>query len=88
MHGEQANRSHGDIHAGTLVRGTCVRVSSDAARVGMPGLPPSIPTPNGGDGEREPRIELIRSGDVIQAIDIICGCGQHIRLHCHYQDAK
>lgn len=75
MHGKQGSRPHGEFHSGTLVRGTCVHVSGDSARVGIPG---QEPTP-------EPRIEIIRSGDVIQALDIFCGCGQHIRLHCLYQ---
>jgi hypothetical protein len=78
MHGEQVSRLHGELHTGTVVRGTCVRVSSDSARVGIPGQEPPA----------EPRIEIIRSGDVIQAIDIFCGCGQHVRLHCLYQEAK
>jgi hypothetical protein len=75
MHGELISRMHGESHSGTVVRGTCVRVSSDTARVGVPGQEPIA----------EPRIEIIRNGDVIQAIDILCGCGQHIRLHCLYQ---
>lgn len=75
MQGEQASRPHGDFHSGTVVRGTRVRVSSDSARVGVPGQEPAA----------EPRIEIIRNGDVIQAIDIHCGCGQHLRLHCLYQ---
>lgn len=75
MFGEVLSRAHGESQAGTVVRGTCVRVSSDMARVGVPGQEPVA----------EPRIEIIRSGDVIQAIDILCGCGQHIRLHCLYQ---
>ena len=72
MQGEQASRPHGELHTGTYVRGTCVRVSTDSARVGIPGQEPPA----------EPRIEIIRTGEVIQAIDIVCGCGQHIRLHC------
>ncbi len=78
MHSELGSRLHGEAHAGTVVRGTCVRVSSDSARVGVPGQEPPA----------EPRIEIIRTEDVIQAIDIICGCGQHIRLHCRYQEGK
>ncbi|MGH7169586.1 MAG: hypothetical protein ACRELG_04825 [Gemmataceae bacterium] len=77
MLGEQARKPHGEFQAGTVVRGTCVHVSGDPARVGIPGQEPAT----------EPRIEIIRSGDVIQAIDILCGCGQHIRLHCHYHEA-
>jgi hypothetical protein len=78
MHTEQTRKPHSDFHTGTVVRGTCVRVSGDAARVGIPGHEP----------EAEPHIDIIRSGDVIQAIDIICGCGQHIRLHCHYHETR
>lgn len=77
MHGEQSMTPHGEFHAGTVVRGTCVRVSGDPAHVGIPGHEPAA----------QPRIEIIRSGEVIQAIDIHCGCGQHIRLHCHYHEA-
>lgn len=57
-----------------VVPGTCVRVSAVPARVGAP---PAVPA--------EPTIELIRSGEVVRAIDIVCGCGQHIRLHCLYE---
>ena len=77
MHEQQTRTAPSDAHAGTVVRGTCVRVSGDRARVGVPGHEP----------DAEPRIEIIRSGEVIQAIDIVCGCGQHIRLHCRYADA-
>lgn len=76
MLNESASRSLGEHHTGAVVRGTCVRVSGDSARVGVPGQEP----------EPEPRIEILRSGEVIQAIDIICGCGQHIRLHCRYEN--
>jgi len=78
MHGEPADRMCGEVHAGAVVRGTCVRLSSDSARVGVPGQGPMA----------EPRIEVLRSGELIQAIDIFCGCGQHIRLHCRYQEGK
>lgn len=78
MYGEQTKRPHSDPHLGTVVRGTSVRVSNDSARICIPGQEPPA----------EPRVEIIRNGDVIQAIDIVCGCGQHIRLHCLYQEAK
>lgn len=32
----------------------------------------------------EPTIEVIREGEVIRAVDVICGCGQTIRLLCRY----
>jgi hypothetical protein len=33
-----------------------------------------------------PTIELVRDGDVVQAIDVTCTCGQKIRLRCVYED--
>ena len=33
----------------------------------------------------EPRIELIRDGATIKAIDINCTCGRRIRLNCVYR---
>jgi hypothetical protein len=33
-----------------------------------------------------PQIELIRDGDVIQAIDVTCTCGQKMRLRCVYEE--
>ncbi len=32
-----------------------------------------------------PHIELIRDGDVVQAIDVTCSCGATIRLWCSYE---
>ena len=57
-----------------LVPGTSVRLSDVPARVGAPEPVPAGPT-----------IELVRSGEVVRAIDIVCPCGQHIRLHCLYE---
>ena len=57
-----------------VVPGPCVRLGGTPARVGAPAPPPA-----------EPRVEVIRSGDVVQAIDIVCVCGQHIRIHCLYE---
>lgn len=34
----------------------------------------------------ETSIELVRHGDVIQAIDVTCECGRKIRIRCVYQD--
>ena len=57
-----------------VVPGACVRLSDVPARVGAPAERPL-----------EPSIEFVRSGEVIRAIDIVCVCGQHIRLHCLYK---
>jgi hypothetical protein len=36
----------------------------------------------------EPRIEVVRDGDVIQAIDVTCACGRKMRLRCVYDGDK
>jgi hypothetical protein len=58
-----------------VVPGQCVRVTSEAARVGVPRL----------GGAADPHLEFVRQGDVIQAIDITCTCGHRIRIRCLYQ---
>ena len=58
----------------SVIPGRCVRLSGEAARV-------SIPHHASGG---QPHIELIREGEVLQAIEITCPCGQHIRLRCVY----
>lgn len=72
MNSETSERPRGQAAAGAIVRGSSVRLSNDSARVGVPGSEPV----------REPRIELIRVGGIVQAIDVFCSCGQHIRLRC------
>jgi hypothetical protein len=54
----------------------------------VPTAPPSHhPDPPPGEGHSgEPRIELVREGEVIQAIEVICTCGQRIRLRCSYDE--
>jgi hypothetical protein len=58
-----------------VVPGHCVRLSGERVRVDIPGQKPP----------GEPRVEVVRQGEVIRLIDITCACGQHIRLHCDYQ---
>lgn len=36
-------------------------------------------------GHAAPTIELLREGDVVQAIDVTCSCGETIRLWCSYE---
>jgi hypothetical protein len=70
-----ADRSEAREHPSRgVVPGTYVRLGGMPARVGAPAPVVAAPT-----------IELIRSGEVVQAIDIVCSCGQHIRLHCLYE---
>lgn len=38
------------------------------------------------DAEGAPTIDLIKEGDVVRAIEIVCACGKKIRLRCVYSD--
>ena len=71
---DQHDDAQQDHSAHTIVPGRYVRLGGDAARI-LIGRP---------DTPGEPRIELIRSGDVIQAIDVTCTCGHRVRLRCNY----
>jgi hypothetical protein len=55
-----------------VVPGHSVRLSGELARVGVPGKA----------GTASPRIQVIRAGDIVQAVEITCTCGEHIRLRC------
>lgn len=63
-----------DASGRAVIPGTQVRVTGESARV----------VPHRQPDECEPRIELIRDGSVIRAIDIRCGCGKRIYLECEY----
>jgi hypothetical protein len=49
-----------------------VHMKHDYTRVAVPGQ----------DQANEPQITLIRDGDTVKAIEVICTCGQRIRLNC------
>ena len=75
---ERVERIDGEQVNRGLVPGRKVLVSAEAAAV-------VIPRPEA--HACAPKIDLIRDGDVIQAIDVTCGCGQRIRLRCVYETA-
>ncbi len=65
----------GQSGAGSLVvSGTRVRVSGEAVRVG-PVRPPDEPAP---------KIEVVRNGDAVQTIQVVCTCGERICIRCDY----
>ena len=53
-----------------------VHLDEEPARIGLP---------HSGPAKGEPRIELIREGDIVRAIEVICSCGERIRLRCDYE---
>jgi hypothetical protein len=69
------HRTASDMENGNqgVIPSQCVRLSDETAHVAVPRR-----------GVAEPKVELIRSGDKILAIDVTCSCGQRIRLRCDY----
>jgi hypothetical protein len=44
----------------------------------------SIGVPRAGESRGEPKIQLVREGGVIKAIEVVCACGELIRIRCDY----
>lgn len=61
-----------NVNHAAVVPGTQVRLSSERTRVG----------PCGNKDKDEPQVILIRNGDTIEAIEVICTCGKRTRLNC------
>jgi len=60
---------------GTVVPADRVKVSHDVVPIGAP---------RPGEVRGEPKIQLVREDGVIRAIDVLCSCGQWIRVRCDY----
>ncbi len=60
---------------GLVVPASRVRVSDEGVLIGAPGS---------GGVHGEPKIQLVREGGVIKAIEVICSCGELIRIRCDY----
>lgn len=56
-------------------------LSGQPVRVIVETTPVKIPTRC---DAAKPLIEVIRDGDIVQAIDVTCTCGKKIRLRCTY----
>lgn len=76
IEGEYIRRDGANVSR-NVVPGGQVQVIGGSARVGIPGRHAAC----------APQIELIRTGEVIEAIDVTCTCGQKIRLRCVYETA-
>jgi hypothetical protein len=58
-----------------IVPGQHVLVAGPNARVRIPAAPPA----------QEPKLELVREGEVVRALDVMCSCGEKIRIVCEYE---
>lgn len=56
-----------------FIPGARVRVASEQVRVSMPFRDHPL---------AEPQIILIREGDAVKAIEVVCKCGERIRMNC------
>jgi len=61
----------------SIVTSQRVRIGSDAVRVGAP-------VHTHGTTTAEPRVILVREEGIVRAIDVVCGCGERIRIRCDY----
>lgn len=53
-----------------VIRAEHIRVETDRVPIG-------VPRPG-------PKVEVIRDGDAIRAIEVTCSCGERIRIECDY----
>lgn len=60
---------------GLVVPADRIRVSDEVVSIGAP---------HPGESRGEPKIQLVREGGVIRAIEVICSCGELIRIRCEY----
>jgi hypothetical protein len=60
--------------SGNVIPGAHVKLVPEPTRVAVPGAC---------DGS-EPTVNLIRDGDAVRAIEVICTCGKRLVLNCVY----
>ena len=63
--------------ARAVVRGTSIRVAEDSSVVGRPRTREA--------SKPESKIELIRENGVIRGVEVVCGCGERIRLRFDFE---
>ena len=60
----------------SIVRSEQVRLTSEVTLVGKPPVTHEKP---------EPKVEIIREGNFIRAVEVLCSCGERIRLRFDYE---
>lgn len=68
----EISQTSGTISASSVVRGVQLAAASNVR----------IPA---GDALCEPRLELVRDGGAVVAIDVTCECGRKVRILCDYE---
>lgn len=62
-----------------VIASRSVALSNDVVRVGRPGC--EVAAAHG-----QQSVEVIRLGDRVQAIDVVCACGERTRIRCVYEE--
>jgi hypothetical protein len=60
--------------AGNVIPAAHVRLVPEPTRVSIPG----------DSCADEPQVNLIRDGDTVRAIEVVCTCGKRVVLNCVY----
>jgi hypothetical protein len=60
--------------ANNIIPASHIRLLGESLPVGAPGAEPCA----------EPQVNVIRDGDVVRAIEVVCTCGQRVVLDCVY----
>jgi hypothetical protein len=61
--------------AGAVVSAARLRASAGAVRVGPPRPAETGP---------EPKVQVFHEDDVVRMIQVVCTCGERIRIRCDY----
>ena len=62
------------LPANNVIPASHIRLGAEPVALCIPGLHPA----------EQPHVNLIREGDVVRAIEIVCTCGERIVLNCVY----
>jgi hypothetical protein len=62
------------LPANNVIPASHIRLGAEPVTLCIPGLQPS----------EQPKVNLVREGDVVRAIEIVCTCGKRIVLNCVY----
>ena len=68
-----------------IIKAAELHLKPQSAMIAVPGAPASATQPSRHGDHNNPTIELHRSGDVVEAIEVTCGCGQTIVIECVYE---
>ncbi len=66
-----------------LIASRSVALSNDIVRVGRPDT--GVVEVAAAHGQQT--VEVIRLGDRVQAIDVVCACGERTRIRCVYEES-